>query len=729
MSEGSTLDGRSLKHGLLYERLRDFQLSIAITMLAGLASNAAAQSMTPAQLEMLDWLYPERALQIVDAAPASPPDSDPSRVEMLEIRGTVFSNNNRQEAARDVLNRLDAIARSGDPAAVRAAHYVRAYLVSAQGQFRLAESEIKSLDLGPAATDVERYRIGTFQGYLWRMLGKAEAALPALARSLDLATKMHDDLRILSALLAVGRAYMDSGDFDRASAEAAAARRLATRLGAEGALSDIYDFMADIAGRRGDHAAELRASLEALEHARRSGSKKWLSMMLVALSDSYLSSGDYAQALKYAKEGLPLMIERNDVTDVQSTLFDEGLAYIGLGNLATGQRLAEGAIARTLAGGDLMDGRDLLREYERALERAGYLTMALEVYHRYTETNEKFMTHERQRTFLELSAQFDDERKVAELEILRRDSAIKASKVREQQLELAKVKAESTAANADASRATLARDVAIYVALSLLVGIVTAAWALRRRHDLAQGRKASAERLAALGRLTGGIAHEFNNQLTVVQQALGLLAGKSYLTTDPEGGALIEELKDSSRSLAETTAQLQSFSRQQNLRPQAIPLAPFLHSKRTVLERTAGSSATIQTNIENDAVSVWVDERQLLSALINLVANARDAMGATGSIVIDVATADQEFTRISVIDKGVGMDVETLSRAAEPFFSTKPLGAGTGLGLSMVDGFVRQSGGRLSLSSEVARGTTASMILPRSAQSLHKSVISIIGDP
>jgi signal transduction histidine kinase len=717
MPEAPTLNKRPLKHGPPYKRRRCIKLSTAIALLAAVASNAAAQSITPARLEMLDWLYPERALRLVDAAPASLPENDPSRVEMLTIRGAVFSNNNRQEDADDVLTRLDAIARSGDPAATRAAHYVRAYLVSAQGQFSRADREIKSVDLGPDATDIERYRIWMFQGYLWRMLGKDEAALPALERSLDLATKMHDDLRILCAMIAVGRTYGDAGDFERASTEAVAARRLATRLGEEGALADIWDFIAEIADRRGDHAAELRASLEALEHARRSGSKKWLSMMLVALSDSYLNSGDYAQALKYAKEGLPIMIERNDLTDVRSTLLDEGLAYIGLGDVNAGQKLAESAIAQTLAGGNLLDGRDSLHDYEQALEHAGYLTMALEVYHRYTETNEKFMTDQRQRAFLELSAQFDDERKVAELEILRRDSAIKASEVREEQLELAKVKAESSAASANASQARLARDVAIYVGASLLLGIMTTAWALRRRHDLTQARKASAERLAALGRLTGGIAHEFNNQLAVVQQALGLLSEKSYLTTDPEGKALVEELKDSSRSLANTTAQLQSFSRQQNLRPQAIRLAAFLHANRTILERTAGGLATIQINMEDEALTAWADERQLLSALINLVANARDAINAAGNIVIEVVAQDQESTRISVIDKGTGMDAETLTRAHEPFFSTKPLGAGTGLGLSMVDGFMRQSGGRLTLSSEAGRGTTASMILPRLAQS------------
>jgi signal transduction histidine kinase len=659
------------------------------------ASNATAQSMSAARLEMLDWLDPERALQIVEAAPPSFSDAAPEQIEMLTIEATVFANNNRYKDVEDIERRLDAAA-TGEAAATRAAHYVRTYLATLQGEFLKAEAEFKLIDFDLAASDIERYRLLMFSGYLSRTLGKDEAALPVLERAKDLATNMHDPLRILCATLAVGRLYIDSGNFDRGSAEAEAARHLAAQLGEEGALADAWEFTADIAVRRGDSAADRRASLVALEHARRSGSSKWLSTTLGSLADSYLDSGNYAESLKYSKEGLQYMLRRNDRVDIESTLFLEGMAYIGLGRVKEGQQLAEDGVKKTLAGGNLLAARGQLFQYERALEHAGYLTLALEVYHRYTDTSEKFMTSERQRAFLELSAQFDNERKAAELD---------------------KLKAESSAASAIASRATLVRNISIYVGLSLLLGTLMTAWTLRRRRDVAQARKASAERLAALGRLTGGIAHEFNNQLTVVQQALGLLAKRPYLTTDPEGKALLEELQDSSRVLANTTEQLQSFSRQQNLRQQSIPLAAFLQSNRTVLARTAGTTMALQINIESEPLSTWADERQLLAALINLVANARDASNETGSILIEVAAQDQRSVRISVIDSGMGMDAEILSRAAEPFFTTKPVGGGTGLGLSMVDGFVRQSGGRLILSSEMGRGTVATMILPRFAPS------------
>jgi diguanylate cyclase (GGDEF)-like protein len=303
-----------------------------------------------------------------------------------------------------------------------------------KGELSQAETEIKAIDLGTIGTDYERYRVLMFQGYLSRMLGKDEVALAETEQGLNLATRMHDDLRILCAMIAVGRVYGDSGNFERASAEADAARALATRLGEEGALADIWEFTSDIAERRGDRAADLRGSLEALEHARRSGSRKWLSIALVGLSDTYRESGDYAEALKYAKEGLPIMVARNDLPDVRTTLFDEGLAYIGLGKVKAGRRLADAAIAQTLAGGNLLDARDLLGEYGKTLERTGYLMMAIDVYRRYTEVGRKVMTYQRQRAFLELSARFDDQRRAAELELLRRDNAIEASEVRRQRL-------------------------------------------------------------------------------------------------------------------------------------------------------------------------------------------------------------------------------------------------------------------------------------------------------
>jgi predicted signal transduction protein with EAL and GGDEF domain len=128
------------------------------------------------------------------------------------------------------------------------------------------------------------------------------------------------------------------------------------------------------------------------------------------------------------------MLRTNQRDNEQVTLFNEGLAYIGLGSIKAGQKLAEGAITESLAGSDLLDAKELLREYADALERAGYLMMAIQVYHRYDAVSEKFMTNTRQRAFLELSAQFDDERKARELELLRRDNALKVSEMRGQRL-------------------------------------------------------------------------------------------------------------------------------------------------------------------------------------------------------------------------------------------------------------------------------------------------------
>jgi diguanylate cyclase (GGDEF)-like protein len=235
-------------------------------------------------------------------------------------------------------------------------------------------------------------------------------------------------------MLSMARIYTDSGNYDRAMVQLDAARTLAVRLGDETSLVETEERVADIADRRGDRFEERRASLAGLEHAKRSGSSKWLQLALLNLGDSYLKSRDFAESLKYSKQALPIMLRTNQRDNEQVTLFNEGLAYIGLGSIKAGQKLAEGAITESLAGSDLLDAKELLREYADALERAGYLMMAIQVYHRYDAVSEKFMTNTRQRAFLELSAQFDDERKARELELLRRDNALKVSEMRGQRL-------------------------------------------------------------------------------------------------------------------------------------------------------------------------------------------------------------------------------------------------------------------------------------------------------
>src|SRR3984957_12295119 len=415
-------------------KLNNLALIAAIWLPLALASSAAAQSTFADQLEMLEWSDPERAAQIIDAAPPLSADGDAAEIDMLEIRAMVYADSSRDEDVHAVEQRLDTIARSGDAAAVRAGRFVRAYSARQHTQFAAAEAELKGIDINSIASDLERYRVLTLRGYVLRVLGQDEAALPFLEQAVDLANKMHDDLRTLHAMLAMARIYTDSGNFDRAMVQLNATRTLAMRLGDETGLVETEERVADIADRRGDRAEERRASLAGLDHAKRSGSSKWIQLALVNLGDSYLKTRDFAESLKYSKEALPIMLRTNQRDDVQITLFNEGLAYIGLGSIKVGQKLAEGAIADALAGSDLLDAKELLREYADALEHAGYLMMAIQVYHRYDETSEKFMTNTRQRAFLELSAQFDDERKARELELLRRDNALKVSEMREQRL-------------------------------------------------------------------------------------------------------------------------------------------------------------------------------------------------------------------------------------------------------------------------------------------------------
>jgi diguanylate cyclase (GGDEF)-like protein len=406
----------------------------AILLCAGYASVAAAASTFADQLEMLEWSDPERAAQIIDAAPPLPADSGASEIEMLEIRGMIYADGTRDMDVDGVLQRLDVIGGAGNASAVRAGHFVRAYSAREHSQFAAAEAEVKRIDISTIGSDSERYRVLTLRGHVLRISGQDEAALPFLEQALDLANKMHDELRTLHAMLALARIYTDSGNFDRATVQLDSARSLADRLGEESALVEIEEREADIADRRGNRSEERRASLAGLEHAKRSGSSKWLELALVNLGDSYLKTRDFNESLKYSKQALPIMLRTNQRNDVKITLFNEGLAYIGLGSIKAGEKLAEAAIAESLAGNDLLDAKETLREYADALEHAGYLMMAIQVYHRYDEISEKFMTSTRQRAFLELSAQFDDERKARELELLRRDNALKVSDMRGQRL-------------------------------------------------------------------------------------------------------------------------------------------------------------------------------------------------------------------------------------------------------------------------------------------------------
>jgi diguanylate cyclase (GGDEF)-like protein len=393
---------------------------------------AATQTLAD-QIEMLDWFDPERAEKLLYAVPA-PTEKRDSEAQMLEVLGMVYADVQRDADLQATIARLQALADKGDPTAALGGRYVRAYSLYVRAQYAAAGAELAGLDIESISTPTERYRFSILRGNTLRTLGQAEAALPHLERALDIAQQLNDDPRTLHAMLWLAHIYNNTGNFERAEAQLDSARRLAVALGDEAALVEVEGRWSDIADLRGDAAGERRASLAALEHAKLAGSNKWMAHALANLGNSYLETHDYAESLKYTKQALPLLARQRGSREEQVVLFNEGIADIGLGNIKPGERLAENTITAAIDGDNLLDAQGLLREYADALEHAGYLMMAIQVYHRYDAISEKIMTSARQRAFLELSAKFDDERRARELELLRRDNALKASEMHGQRL-------------------------------------------------------------------------------------------------------------------------------------------------------------------------------------------------------------------------------------------------------------------------------------------------------
>ena len=245
-----------------------------------------------------------------------------------------------------------------------------------------------------------------------------------------------------------------------------------------------------------------------------------------------------------------------------------------------------------------------------------------------------------------------------------------------------------------------------------------AAFIQRRRTE---EQLAHSQRLDAIGQLTGGVAHDFNNLLTVLSGNLQLLELENG--RDPESGELIASALRSVARGAELTGKLLAFARRQRLDPEPVVPARLLRELEPMLSRTLGETIQVEIACNEQVPPVFADPAQLDSALLNLVLNARDAMPCGGRIT--VAARDQwvdsspragplpgHYIVFSVADTGHGMTPETLARAIEPFYTTKEGGRGSGLGLSMVYGFVEQSGGHLALESNLGYGTRAEIYLP-----------------
>ena len=244
------------------------------------------------------------------------------------------------------------------------------------------------------------------------------------------------------------------------------------------------------------------------------------------------------------------------------------------------------------------------------------------------------------------------------------------------------------------------------------------------RREQAQAALVQSQRMEALGQLTGGIAHDSNNLLTVI---LGNLEMVSDELQDHPAMGYVREAEEAAKMGARLNQRLLTFARRRKLESKVVNLNDHVLSMSELLRRTLGEGIDLTTILAHDLWPARVDPSEIENAILNLAINARDAMPSGGSLRIETQnsvvdarperTADElatgDYVKLSVSDTGVGMRPEVLARAFEPFFTTKEQGKGTGLGLSMLYGFVKQSAGHVAISSQVGRGTTVDVFLPR----------------
>jgi PAS domain S-box-containing protein len=249
-------------------------------------------------------------------------------------------------------------------------------------------------------------------------------------------------------------------------------------------------------------------------------------------------------------------------------------------------------------------------------------------------------------------------------------------------------------------------------------------------------RLAQSQKLEAIGQLTGGIAHDFNNLLTVIVGNADTLA--EVLPDRADVLPLVDMVRTAGERGAELTRHLLAFARRQALEPRTVRPDELVEDMRNLLRRTLGENIELEVEHAADIAKVSVDPAQFESALLNLCINARDAMPGGGKLMIETGNvildenytaqradvAPGDYVQISISDTGVGMSTEDAARAFEPFFTTKARGQGTGLGLSMVYGFVKQSGGHVAIYSELGHGTVVTLYL-RQARGRDEPIVPV----
>jgi PAS domain S-box-containing protein len=265
----------------------------------------------------------------------------------------------------------------------------------------------------------------------------------------------------------------------------------------------------------------------------------------------------------------------------------------------------------------------------------------------------------------------------------------------------------------------------VFAADGCFLGYRGTATDLTKQHETEE-RLRQSQKMDAIGQLTGGVAHDFNNVLTVIIGTIEIV--QEGLADKPQFAAIAQLIDDAAARGAEITSQLLTFARRQPLEPREIDVNALVVETAKLLKPMLGEHIEIVTRLADDAWTAMADPSQLSSAIVNLAVNARDAMPGGGRLTLETANRDLDgtssagdgdvlrgaFVMIAVTDTGHGIPADIRERVFEPFFTTKGVGRGTGLGLSMVYGFARQTGGTVAIESEEGRGTVMRLFLPRS---------------
>ena len=242
--------------------------------------------------------------------------------------------------------------------------------------------------------------------------------------------------------------------------------------------------------------------------------------------------------------------------------------------------------------------------------------------------------------------------------------------------------------------------------------------------DAAQEQLRQAQKMEAVGQLTGGVAHDFNNLLTVIRGSVDLLRRENV--TPERRARYLDAIGETADRAAKLTGQLLAFARRQSLKPELFDAGVSLREVAGMMHTLTGSRITMEVLVPDDHCFILADRSQFDTAIINMGINARDAMAGEGKLTIATgpvsgipplrghAAVAGDFVAITIADNGSGIDPADVDRIFEPFFTTKPVGEGTGLGLSQVIGFAKQSGGDIRVDSRIGEGTTFTLYLPRS---------------